>query len=267
MMSYRTILAVVNEHTASTVTARYAVALALSVKARLVLYSAQVEGTDENLLRRTDHHLDHLFTAAFELGASVARITEVGAVSHLLPRRVQAEQVDLVFYPVSPGEQYGAALQQQTVHRLLQTIMADLAIMRIMHMGKPHPRNILVPLGDTVSDLDQRVAFLSALARSFHSQITLFHRPAASRRNSPADFIAVRNSLRNHHLTVLERSGKGNIARGIALEAVSHHNDLIVVGASERGLLRRLFFGNPAGEVMYHPPCNAILFRASPDRP
>lgn len=265
-MSYRTILAVVNEHTASTVTARYALALAQSVKARLVLYSAQAEGTDESLLRHVDHHLDHLFTAAFELGVPVTRITEAGAVSHLLPRRVQAEQVDLVFYPIAPGEQYGAALQQQTVHRLLQTVRADLAIMRIMHMGKPHPRHILVPLGDVVSDLEQRVTFLAALARSFHSQITLFHRPAGPRLDS-ADFTAVCSSLRNHHLPVLERIGTGNIARGIALEAVSHHNDLIVVGASERGLLRRLVFGNPAGEVMHHPPCNALLFRAAPDRP
>jgi hypothetical protein len=34
--------------------------------------------------------------------------------------------------------------------------------------------------------------------------------------------------------------------------------------ASERGILRRLFIGNPAGYVMHHPPCNTILFRAAP---
>ena len=51
--------------------------------------------------------------------------------------------------------------------------------------------------------------------------------PAGPRLDSPADFAAVRSSLRNHHLPVLERIGTGNIARSIALEAVSHHNDLI----------------------------------------
>ena len=158
-------------------------------------------------------------------------------------------------------------MQQQNVHRLLRTIRADLAIMRIMHMGKPHPRHILVPLGDVVSDREQRVLFLAVLARSFHSQITLFHRPDSRRQDSPADFVAVRNALRTHHLAVLERSGKGHIAKAITMEAVSHHNDLIVLGASERGVLRRIFFGNPAGDVMHHPPCNAILFRAAPPLP
>ena len=266
-MNYRKILAVINEHSGSTVTARYAMALAMAGNARLVLYAAHVEGTEENLLRHTDRHLDHIFTSAFDLGIAVTRITEVGMISHLLPRRVQAEEADLVFYPIPPGEQYGAAMQQQNVHRLLRTIKADLAIMRIMHMGKPHPRHILVPLGDFVSDREQRVSFLAVLARTFHSQITLFHRPDSRKQEPPADFVAVRNALRLHHLPVLERSGKGQVAKAITMEAVSHHNDLIVLGASKRGVLQRIFFGNPAGDVMHRPPCNAILFRAAPILP
>lgn len=266
-MSYRTIFSVVNEHSGSTVSARYAMALAVAAKARLVFYAAHVEGIDEGLLRHTDRHLDHLFAVAFDLGIRVTRITEVGKISQLLPRRVEAEGADLVFYPIPPGEQYDATMQQQDMHRLLRTIRADLAIMRIMHMGKPHPRHILVPLGDFVSDREQWVSFLAVLARSFQAQLTLFHRPAGRGQDSPADFVAMRNALRTHHLPVLERSGKGHIAKAITLEAVSHHNDLIVLGASERGVLRRIFFGNPAGDVMHHPPCNAILFRAAPPLP
>lgn len=262
-MNYRTILAVVNEQSASTVTARYAIAMAQAARARLVLCSADPAGTDERVLHHTDRHLDHLFTTAFDLGVSVTRITEVGAISHLLQQRVRTEQADLIFYPLHPGEPYGDPLQRHNVHRLLQTIRVDLAIMRIMHMGKPHPRHILVPLAASVSDREQRTAFLAALARSFHAQITLFHRPASRSDETPADFIAMRNTLLQHHLPVLERSGSGGIARSIALEAVSHHNDLIVIGASERGMLRRMFFGNPAGDLMHNPPCNAILFRAA----
>lgn len=263
-MSYRTILAVVNEQSASTITARYAIAMAQGAKAKLLLYSAETAGTDEKILSHTDRHLDHLFTTAFDLGIAVTRITEIGSITQLLQKRVLTEQVDLVFYPIHPNEQYGNPLQRQNVHRLLRTIRADLAIMRIMHMGKPHPRHILVPLAANVTDREQRTAFLAALARSFHAQITLFHRPVDHREESPADFIAMRNALLQHHLPVLERSGFGQIAKTIAMEAVSHHNDLIVIGASERGVLRRMFSGNPAGDVMQQPPCNAILFRAGP---
>ena len=266
-MSYRTVFSVINEHSGSTVTARYAIALAAACKAELVLYAAHAEGTGETILRHTEHHLEHLFTAAFDLGIPVRRISEVGSFTQLLPKRVKAEGAELVFYPQPPHESYGAALQQNTVHRLLRSIEADLAVMRIMHMGKPHPHRILVPLGGIINDRKRRVLFLTALARSFHAQITLFHRPDSGKQGVSEDIALVRNELQRHHLAVLERSGAGEIAKAIALEAISHHNDLIVLGASERSILRRLFAENPAGDVMSRPPCNAILFRSHSGSP
>lgn len=260
-MKYRKILAVINENTASTVAARYALALASSTGAELVLYCAHAERGDTALSRHTERHLDHLFDEALASGIPAARISETGAITRLLPHRAEAERADLLFYPLTPGEHYGAALQQQTAHRLLRTIRAGLAIIRIMHMGKPHPHHILVPVGSAVSDREERVKFIAALADCFHSQVTLFHRLDSGKLDVPDDFNLLRNELRQHHLPVLERSSTGNIARAIALEAVSHHNDLIVLGASERSTLRRLLFGNPAGDVMHNPPCNAILFR------
>ncbi len=261
IMSYRMIIAVINEHTASTVSAHYAMALAVSCGSQLVLYCAHDELHDSATSSRTERHLDHLFSEALSLGIAVSRIAESGAITRLLPHRSHAGGADLVFYPLTPGEQYGATLQQQTAHHLLRTIKADLAVMRIMHMGKPHPRRMLVPVGGLIRDREQRVRFLAALAKAFHSQVTLFHRPDTGKQDFPADIVALRDDLRCLHLPLLERGGSGQIARAIALEAVSHHNDLIVLGASERGTVRRLFFGNPAGDVMLQPPCNAILFR------
>jgi nucleotide-binding universal stress UspA family protein len=261
IMSYRIIIAVINEHTASTVSAHYAMALAASCGSHLVLYCVHDNVHDSATSSRTERHLNHLFSEARAVGVAVSRIAESGAITRLLPHRSHAEVADLVFYPLTPGEQYGATLQQQTAHHLLRTIKADLAVMRIMHMGKPHPRHMLVPVGGLIRDREQRVRFLAALAKAFHAQVTLFHRPETGRQDLPADVVALRNDLRSLHLPLLERGGSGQIARAIALEAVSHHNDLIVLGASERGTVRRLFFGNPAGDVMHQPPCNAILFR------
>lgn len=266
-MNYRKILAVISEHTGSTVAARYAMALAASGGAELVLYRTRFERDDRTLSHQAERHVDHLFDEALALGIEVARITETGSITRLLPHRAQAEAADLVFYPLIPGESYGAAMQQQTSHQLLRTIRADLAVMRIMHMGKPHPHRILMPLGGVVSDMERRVRFVAALAKGFHSQVTLFHRPDIGKLAVPDDVVLLRNELRLRHLQVLERSGSGHIARAIALDAVTHHNDLIVLGASERGTLRRLFFGNPAGDVMHHPPCNVILFRPGPPAP
>lgn len=263
-MSYRKIFSVVTEHTASTVLARYAISLAATCKAELVLYAAHDEGNDETILRHTDRHLDHLFTVAFELDIPVTRITEVGNISKLLPIRVHAEKADLVLYPLTPYERYGAILQRHTVHHLLRTIRSDLAIMRVITMAKPHPRHILVPLGKVISDKERYLFFITELATSFHSQVTLFHLSAEhDATGMPKVITLFREQLQKQHVTVLERSGKGEICKSITVEAITRHNDLIVLGASERGVLRRLFIGNPAGDVMHQPPCNAILFRAA----
>lgn len=263
-MSYRKIFSVVNEQTASTVMARYAISLAAACKAALILYAAHDEGSDEALLRHTDRHLDHLFTVAFELDIPVTRITEVGNVSTLLPKRVQAEQADLVFYPLAPDERFGDNRQRQTVQRLLRDISADLAFMRAISMAKPHPRHILVPFGKFISDRERRLMFISELARSFNAKVTLFHLVAENAATAmPDDISQFRQQLQQQEVVVLERTRRGHIGKAITVEAITRHHDLIVLGVSERGAVRRFLFGNPAADVMHQPPCNAILFRAA----
>lgn len=265
IMSYRKIFSVINEQTVSTVTARYALSLAASCKAELVLYAAHDERCNKDVLSHTDRHLDHLFKIAFDLGISVTRITEIGNIGTMLPKRVQTEEADLVLYPLTPYKRYGVDPQRQTVHHLLKTIRSDLAVMRAITMAKPHPGHILAPLGRGVGDKGRRLVFITELARSFHAQVTLFHIFAErDPKGMPDDITLFRKQLQQQNITVLERSGKGEIGKSITVEAITHHNDLIVLGASERGVLRRLLFGSPAGDVMHQPPCNSILFRAAP---
>ena len=73
----------------------------------------------------------------------------------------------------------------------------------------------------------------------------------------------VRNQLQQQACHSAGAKRQGQVGKAITVEAITHHNDLIVLGASERGVLRSLFFGNPAGDVMHQPPCNTILFRAA----
>ncbi len=262
-MSYHKIFSVVNEHTASTVTTNYAISLALGCKADLVLYAVHDEGCNDTILHNIDRHLDHLYSVALKLGISVTRIIEVGNIGALLPKRVDAENADLVFYPMTPHELYGANLRRHAVHHLLRIIRCDLAVIRVITMAKPHPVRILVPLGKVVGDAERRVLFVAGLAKNFHSQVTLFHLSDENNADQmPEDIIRFREQLQQQHVSVLERRGRGDLGEAIAVEAITHHDSLIVLGASERGVFRKLLFGNPAGDVMHRPPCNTILFRS-----
>jgi len=262
-MSYRKIITVVNEHTVSTVTGRYAISLAVSCRAELVLYAAHEEGSNGTLLRHLESHLDQLHTDASKLGIPVTRITEIGDIGSLLPKRVLAERADLVMFPLLPFKRYGAYLARLTVHRLLRTIKSDLAIMRVITMAKPYPGHILMPLGGIVGDNGRRLMFISGLAKSFNSQVTLYHLAAKGEADGmPDDIIRFGKQLQHQQVKVLERHGEGDIGKAIVLEAVTRHSDLIVLGASGRGMLHKLVFGNPASELMHQPPCNSILFRS-----
>ena len=257
-MSYLKILSVVSEHTVSTVTGRYAISLAAACKAELVLYAGHDEGSKETVLHHSDRHLDHLFMVASELGIHVTRITEIGKIGTLLPKRVLEENADLVFFPLMPFKRYGADLALHMVHNLMRTIKSDLAIMRAVNMAKPHPGNILVPLGKVIGDKGRRLAFITELAKSFHSKVTLFHLSAEhNAKGLPDDIIRFGNQLQQEQITVLERRGVGDIGKSITVEAITRHNDLIILGASGRGVLQKLFIGNPAGDVMPPQPTKA----------
>jgi nucleotide-binding universal stress UspA family protein len=260
-MNYRKIISVINEHTTSTVIARYAIQLAAACKAELVLYAVH-DGSDKDTL--TTSHQEHLALVATKLDVPVTRISEAGDMRTLLPLRVQAEQADLVLYPLTPYKRYGTDLQRRTIHALLRTVGSDLAIMRVVGMSRPHHGHILVPLGTVTSDRERRLIFITALATSLHSAVTLFHLPAQQDDTGVSDVLALfRQQLQRQNVAVTVRSGCGEVGRAITLEAVTRNYDLIVLGVSRRGILRKLFFGNPAGDVMHQPPCNSILFRSA----
>lgn len=259
-MSYRKIVTVVNEHTASTVTARYAIALAAACQAELVLYAVH----DGNVPVHTEHHLEHLVAVATALAIPVTRIIEVGNISLLLPAWVKAAQADIVFYPLGPYKQYGTDQQRHIVHSLMRAVSTDLAVIRAISLAKPHPRRIMVPLGRIIKNSDRRLVFISALAKSFQSPVTLFHIEAGNGAHKlPATIARFQEQLQAQQVITLARSGAGDIGRAITVEAITRQNDLIVLGASQRGVLRRIFSGNPVVDIMLRPPCNTVLFRGA----
>jgi nucleotide-binding universal stress UspA family protein len=257
-MSYRKIFSVVNECTASTVIARYAISLAAACNADLVLYAAGDDMGAGATRHATDRHLDHLATVAAEMNIPVTRIIENGSIGVLLPKRVATEQADQVFYPLTNCSRHA-------VRQLVRSTIPELAIMRAITMAKPHPGHILAPLGKVIGNAERYLRFVSSLAKSFNAQVTLYHLFAAGKAEVMPDAVVLfGKKLREQGITVQERSGSGPLGRAVTMEAIAHHNDLIIVGASERNLLRRIFFGNPAADVLLHPPCNTVLFRSTP---
>ena len=165
----------------------------------------------------------------------------------------------------------------KTVSRqLFGRLSCSVAIVRVVRMGGVHPKNILVPLRGRITNLEERAYFTAKLAEGFGSRATLFHlhkpmtsffhgevhlTPFQREQHIPKDVEEFREHLTRYRILHEKKTSGGSVAGAITIEAAHKRNDLIIMGASERSLLRSLVKGNPLEDVMRHTPCNMIVFR------
>jgi nucleotide-binding universal stress UspA family protein len=144
----------------------------------------------------------------------------------------------------------------------------------VVHPGKIFPQKILVPFRGRTALQDEKVFFVSRLATAFGAQVTLFHAPeslAGFLRGSiplshlaptpplPREMEEFTQYLEECRIPAEKRLGYGPPGRAITEAAAIHHDDLIIMGASERGLWESLLGGNPVEQVLRETPCNLII--------
>jgi nucleotide-binding universal stress UspA family protein len=133
-----------------------------------------------------------------------------------------------------------------------------------------------VPLRSHITNIDERSCFVAKLAQAFDASVTLFYAPKpiarffhgeihikASQREKhiPGDIENFTECLNHYMIQHEKRTGYGKIAHAITIEAAHKRNDLIVMGASERSLLRSMISSNPVEDVLRETPCNLIILR------
>jgi nucleotide-binding universal stress UspA family protein len=123
--------------------------------------------------------------------------------------------------------------------------------------------------------LEERAGLVARLAEAFQADVTLFHAPKSlsgffhregrlspeeREASAPRDLEKFAAYLERFRIPHEKRLGQGRVATAITVEAALRRSDLIVMGASERGLVHSLLFGNPVEEVLRETPCNLIIF-------
>jgi nucleotide-binding universal stress UspA family protein len=77
----------------------------------------------------------------------------------------------------------------------------------------------------------------------------------------PPDIARFVDHLDGYGIAHEKHLAPGRAGRSITIEAASRRRDLIVMGASERGLFENLLRGAPVEEVLRETPCNLIIFK------
>lgn len=271
---YKRILAAVNEYTNSEVAARYALGLAQACRARLSLVFVAAAGISRSLMRQAEAALERLFLEASRQELEVESLIEKGDPFRKIREVVREKDIDLVFTATRREDVDQRFFVKTLPRELLLKLPCSVALVRVVHLGRVHPRHILVPLRGHKAHLEERAFFVAKLAQHFEARVTLFHAPEsltgffqralelppeAREAYVPRGMEEFLARLRHYQISPERRLGQGRAARAITIEAALGRNDLVIMGASGRGLLESLIYGDPVEEVLRETPCNLII--------
>ncbi len=273
---YRKILAAVNEHVNSEAAARYAMEVARHTKGKIYFCSVVERGVPERLFRRAEEAVFRLFHRARELSVEVESIVESGDPLERISGIVRTEDIDLVFAATRREDVEKRFFVRTTARRLALRLPCSVALVRVVHMGRLRPKEILVPLKARIPELAEQARFVGVLAGAFGARLYLFHATRPIRRffhgemhltpiewekklpRDISEFIGHLDRLKVEHE---RRLAPGREGRSITIEAAARRADLIVMGPSTRGLLSSLLRGNPVEQVLRETPCDLIILR------
>jgi len=273
---YRKVLAAVNEHLNSEISARYALHLAKTCGAKFYLCFISEKGLSTSGFERAEEAMKRLFVMAKEFDICAESITETGEPVKEIAKLARREDVDIVFASTR-REDVDKRFYAGTVARsLLLTLPCSVALVKVVHMGRIHPKNILVPLKARIGSVKERAYFIAKMARSFGSRVFVFHAvkpvtkffegdihltPAEWEKKLPEDISDFMEHLRRHDIEYEGRLSPGMTGRSITIEAAAKRHDLIIMGASERSLLGSLLKGNPVEDVLRGTTCDLIILK------
>lgn len=273
---YKRILAAVNEHINSEVSARYAMQLARATGARLYICYIAEKGIPEKSLEAAEDAAKRLFNSAKDLGIDTESVFGTGRPVDKIREFAVSEKIDIAFIATRREDVYRRFYAGTVARRLLVSLPCSVALVRVVHMGRISPRNILVPLKARIAHINERSYFTAMLANAFSAGVNLFHTtkpitkffhgeidltPLEWGSRLPHDLLRFIGRLEGYGIVHEKRLMPGRAGRDIAIEAASKRSDLIILGASERSLLNTLLRGNPVEDLMRRTPCNLIILK------
>jgi len=273
---YKKILAAVNEHLNSEVTARYALNLAKELHAKIYICFVAEECMSRHNCQAAEDAMERLFNEARGLDIQAESITAMGNPVTEIGKIVHQENIGIVFASTR-REDIEKRFYTGTVARSLSLkLPCSVALVRIAHLGRMRPKRILVPVKARINHVLERATFVTSMAKAFEAKVYVFHTPKPIEKIfqgeihlTPPEWEERTSHDISHFMQYLkqqniEHEGRhlpGKIAKNITIEAFAKRHDLIIMGASERSLWASLLKGNPVEQVLRDTPCDLIILK------
>ncbi|MFA4916218.1 MAG: universal stress protein [Syntrophales bacterium] len=273
---YKSILAAVDEFTNSAIAARYAMALAKSCQAELSLVYVAEDKITNDLFSQAEASLERLFMEAKKQNIKVGSLTERGNPLKQINDLVKKNNVDIVFTATGREDIEKKFFLMTMAREFMLKLPCSVAMVRAVQMGRVHPRKILLPLRADTTNIEEQACLAAKLAEAFEAAVTVFHstspttsvfrrgrQPTTAQRGEliSENIEKFMECLNRYEIIHEKRTSHGSFARAVTIEAAHRRNDLIVMGASERSILKSIISGNPVEDVLRETPCNLIILR------
>lgn len=273
---YKKIFSAINEHINSEVAGRYALSLAKTCGAKLYLCFIAKRNLEISAFKKAEDALRRLFLEAERLGVDVESIIEAGDPFQRITEIVKNEDVDILFAATRREDIEKRFYSGTLSKKLMLKLPCSVALVRVVHMGKIHPKKILIPLKTKISHRKEMSFFASKIAEAFNSKIFVFHvtkpitkffhgeihlTPVQLEMKIPPDISKFIEDLKDYCVEVEKKLSIGHTSKSITIEAASKRHDLIIMGASERGFLSSVIKGNPVEEVLRETPCDLVILK------
>lgn len=271
---YRKILAAVNEHLNSEVTARYALALAKHLDAKLFICFVAQKAMSQQDRRAAEDAMKRLFNEAMDIGIQVESIVEMGEPVVAIGKIARHEIIDLAVVSTRREDVEKRFFTGTTARNLSLKLPCSVALVRIVHSGRVHPKKILVPLKTKIVHVSEHAYFTASMADTFGSKVFIFHAPKKVTRffhgeihlahqdweqQRPQDISRFMEHLEKQGIEYESKLMPGRTGKSITLEAFAKRHDLIIMGTSRRTLFASLLRGNPVEHVLRETPCDLVM--------
>jgi nucleotide-binding universal stress UspA family protein len=274
---YTKILAAVNEHLNSEVAARYAMHLAKGAGGMLYLCHVAEQNAPKDAIHLAEEAMERCLRKSKEMEITVEEIHEYGDPLDRIRKIVRSGGIDIVFASTRQEDVKRRLYAGTMARKLSVNLPCSVALVRVVHMGRIHPKKILVPLKARIDHIEERAFFAAKMAEAFGSNIYLFHttKPVTSFFHGEIHFspLELENRLPRDISLFVERLdacdvshekgiASGKAGRRIIIEAAARRFDLMIVGASDRSLLSDLISESPVEEILRETPCDLIILKA-----
>ena len=275
MEIYNKILAAVDGGFTAESAAKYAILIAEHCDAKLYLIFVITKNLDEKYVTLGRLSVERLVNYARSRGIEADGQIIQGPVVEIIKSIVENHNIDLVISSTRHKDSKSRYFVRSISQKLMRSLSCSMIVIKVTHPGKTlHIQKILVPVmigsyhaeerAYLISKLDSkaRIRVLRVEKTSRTSALLTTHDEKLRLRSMGRELLQpLAKELSNYDIPAdMYVDMAPNYAEAVLKNAAAGHFDLIIIGATNKDIIRQIVQGNPVEEILRKTSCDVIIW-------